>query len=306
MMEKRFDVIGVGHSCVDRLCMVEDYPREDESTHITSISIQGGGAVATAMVAVARLGKKSAFIGNIGTDFISKEAKRLFEMDGVDTSLLLERPDCRGLESFVMVNPANGSRTKFPERDILPLIDWNDSLVDAIKSARFLHLDGTNYKNALKAAKIAKENGVAVSLDGCSMQKDNELNKALASLADILIMNKKYPLRVSGKDNYEDALLEMSTWGPKTVMCTLGDKGAMAVIDGKVESFPAYPAVALDTTGCGDVFHGAYLVALLDGMECVDAIHFASAVSGIKCQRIGGRAGIPTKDEALAFMKQYR
>lgn len=298
-----FDVVGVGHSCVDRLCMVEDYPREDESTHITSISVQGGGAVATAMVAVARLGKRSAFIGNIGPDMISTEAKRLFESDGVDTSNMVEREDCWGLESFVMVNPENGSRTKFPQRDKNPPIEWNDSLKEVIRSAKFLHLDGTNYQNAISAAKIAKELGVTISLDGCSMQKDNSLNRDLASLADILIMNKKYPLRVSGKDTYEEALLEMSTWGPKTVMCTLGDKGVLAVIDGKVKSFPAYSVKALDTTGCGDVFHGSYLVALLDGLDTEDAIRFASAVSAIKAQRVGGRAGIPTKEETLSFMK---
>ncbi len=302
-MEKRFDVVGVGHSCVDRLCVVEDYPREDESTHITSISVQGGGAVATAMVAVSRLGRKSAFIGNVGSDLISKEAMRLFQSDGVDTTNMVERSDCWGLESFVMVNPANGSRTKFPQRDTLPSIDWDDSLILAIKSARYLHLDGTNYLNALEAARIARENGVIVSLDGCSMQKDNELNKALASLSDILIMNKRYPLRVTGKDSYKEALLEISAWGPSTVMCTLGEKGVLAVLDGKVRHFPAYQVKALDTTGCGDVFHGAFLVALLEGYSVEDAIRFSSAVSAIKCQRVGGRAGIPTMEETLSFMK---
>lgn len=303
-MEKRYDVIGVGHSCVDRLCMVENYPKEDDSTHITSISVQGGGAVATAMVAVARLGKKAAFIGNIGSDMISAEAKSLFEKDAVDTSLMIERDDCWGLESFVMVNPENGSRTKFPQRDTLPPIKWDEKSIEAIKASRFLHLDGTNYKNAVAAATIARENGVTVSLDGCSMQKDNALNRALAGLADILIMNKKYPLRVSGKETYEEALLEMSTWGPKTVMCTLGDKGVLAVIDGKVESFPAFSVKALDTTGAGDVFHGAYLSALAEGMEMREAIRFASAVSAIKCTRIGGRAGIPTWDETIAFIEK--
>ena len=122
-------------------------------------------------------------------------------------------------------------------------------------------------------------------------------------LSDILIMNKRYPLRVTGKDSYEEALLEISAWGPSTVMCTLGEKGVLAVLDGKVRHFPAYQVKALDTTGCGDVFHGAFLVALLEGYSVEDAIRFSSAVSAIKCQRVGGRAGIPTMGETLSFMK---
>lgn len=300
---KRYDVVGVGHSCLDRVCTVENYPREDESTHITSIDIQGGGAVATALVALSRLGKKTAFIGNIGSDYVSAEIKSLFESDGVDTSYMVEREDSFGLESFVMVNPENGSRTKFPERDVNPPLKWDERLEDAIASASILHLDGTNWTNAMNAAKIAHERGTLVSLDGCSMQLDNEKNKALARQADILIMNKKYPLRVSEKASYEEALLEMSTWGPKIVMCTLGEKGSMAVIDGKIRTFGTFtPKCVVDTTGCGDVFHGSFLTAYLDGMDTEDAILFASASSALKCEEKGGRKGIRTKGEVLDYL----
>lgn len=302
-MSKGFDVVGVGHSCVDKICVVENYPKEDDSTHITSISVQGGGAVATALVALSRLGASTSFIGNVGSDSVSKEARDLFRMDGVDTSNMFSRMDCHGLESIVMVNPQNGSRTKFPMRDDNPPIVWIDDLVDVIKSAKILHLDGTNWGNAFKAASIAKENGVVVSLDGCSMQSNNDLNYVLASMADILIMNKKYPLRVSGKDNYKDALLEISTWGPKIVMCTLGENGVMAVINGEVVEIPAYKvSPILDTTGAGDVFHGAFLKGYLEGMDLMQNIKFASAVAALKCTKLGGRAGIPTREEALAIL----
>lgn len=300
---KEYDVCGVGHSCLDRVCIVENYPKEDDSTHITSIDIQGGGAVATALVASSRLGKKSVFIGNIGSDYVSKEIVSLFKKDGVDTSFMIERADSWGLESFVMVNPLNGSRTKFPERDFNPPIEWNEKLEKVIGSSRVLHLDGTNWTNAVRASEIAHKNGVIVSLDGCSMQSDNEKNKILASQADILIMNKKYPLRVSGKSSYEEALLEMKSWGPKVVMCTLGEEGSLAVIGGKVKKFKAYKANAVvDTTGCGDVFHGSFLSAYLDGMDTEEAIYFASASSALKCEKKGGRAGIRTKEEVLSFM----
>lgn len=296
--------VGVGHSCLDRICTVENYPREDDSTHITSISIQGGGAVATALVALSRLGVPSSFIGNGGFDRVTDQIEELFHSDGVDTSCLMRRKDAHGLESFVMVNRENGSRTKFPERDTNPPIEWNEALEKEIASADVLHLDGTGWENAVKAVEIAKRHGVTVSLDGCSMQKDNEKNRILASSSDILIMNRKYPLRVSGKESYEEALIEMATWGPKIVIATLGEKGSLAVVDGVVKAYPAFTSLpVVDTTGCGDVFHGAFLSALLKGKDTEEAIFFASAASALKATEKGGRKGIPTWERVTEFLE---
>ena len=284
--------------------MVEDFPVEDSSTHVTSREIQGGGAVATAMVAASRLGSKCAFIGNLGNDTLSDDIYRLFEADGVNTDYLIRRSDCYTLESIIMVNPANGSRTKFPQRDFNPPIDWSSDLTEVIGNSKILHLDGTHYENAVNAARIAKERGILVSLDGCSMQKDNEKNRCLATLADILIMNSKYPLRVSGCSDYDEALMEMASWGTKRVVgCTLGEKGSKFVLDGKVVDFPSYsPHIVVDTTGCGDVFHGSFLNAFVSGMDIPSCIRFASVTASCKCETTGGRAGIPDRETVLGII----
>jgi len=96
----------------------------------------------------------------------------------------------------------------------------------------------------------------------------------------------------------------MAAWGPRTLMCTLGGQGVLAVIGGRVEAFPAYEVDVVDTTGAGDVFHGAYLVGLLQGWDLQATALFASAVSAIKCTQLGGRAGIPTLQAALAFLAE--
>ena len=303
---ERFQITGVGYSCVDVLCTVEDYPVEDSSTHVTGREIQGGGAVATALVAASRLGSRCAFIGNLGNDNLADDIFRLFAMDGVNTDHLIRRDDCCSLESIIMVNPANGSRTKFPQRDFNPPIEWNSELKDVIGNSMILHLDGTHDENAVNAARIAKERGVLVSLDGCSMQADNARNRELATLADILIMNSKYPLRVSGCSDYDDALLEMSGWGTKKVVgCTLGEKGSKFVIDGKIVCFPSYtPHIVVDTTGCGDVFHGAFLNAFVSGMDIPSCIRFAGATASCKCEVPGGRAGIPDRERVLGIISE--
>ncbi len=299
------DIAGVGYNCIDRLCTVENYPKEDGSTHITSIEVQGGGAAATALAAAARLGKKTCLIGVIGKDSVSEEILSHLKADGVGCGGLVERDDAAGLQSFVMVDPKNGTRTKFPQKDTNPDIEWTARLKRIIKEAKVLHLDGTNHENAMEAARIAKEYGVPVSLDGASLKEPNEINLELARLADILIMNWRYPCMVTGIKDYEKALLEVASWGTARIVAgTLGDKGCKAVIDGHIEYFPAYPVKAVDTTGAGDVFHGAFLAGYLDGMELRENFRFASAVAALKCTKKGGRAGIPTKEEALSFMER--
>ncbi len=305
-MEDRVpQIIGVGHCCQDSICTIEEYPPEDGSTHITAIDdSQGGGAVATAMVAAARLGMSVGMTANLGDDATGDQIQSDFEQYGIDTSGIRRIPEGRSSSSVVMVDPKKGTRTKFPYRDNLPAIVWDEKQRDLLKHARVLHLDGTNYDNAMAAAALAKEYGVIVSLDGCSMQKDNAKNRRLAAMADILIMNARYPKKVSGKETIEEAMREMASLGAQVVISTAGKDGCYAVMDGVLYQFPAFSVPAIDTTGAGDVFHGAFLTAWLEGKDLGECIRFASAVSALKCLKLGGRAGIPTRNEAEAFLQQ--
>lgn len=287
------DLVGVGHCCQDYLCIIREYPPEDGTTRILDIQTQGGGAVATALVAASRLGTKTAFIGNLGRDTTGDQITSDFVKEQVDVSAIRRLDKVTSLTSYVMIQPENGTRTKFPLLDRTPPIEWDDQQKAMLKQAKILHLDGTHYSNARKAAELAKEYGVAISLDGCTRQTDNTLNKELASMTDILITNAAYPMAVSEKETLEASLLEMSTWGPKIVLATVGADGVYGVIDGKVHHYPAEPAEVVDSTGAGDVFHGAFLAAYLKGMDLVQCIHIAQYVAARKCEKIGGRTGIP-------------
>ena len=297
-------VVGIGHCCRDTICTVEAYPPEDGSTHILSMDdSQGGGAVATALVAAARLGMRAEVIANLGTDATGDAIAAEFSAEGVGTEGVRRVEGGRSSVSYVMVDSEKGTRTKFPYRDNLPPIVFDAQRRRLIEGASALHLDGTQYENALNAARIAKQAGVPVSLDGCSMQKDNEKNLALAAMADILIMNARYPLRVSGEADVEKALRAMAgLGGAKVVITTRGGEGCWVLIDGSLRHFPAFAVKAVETTGAGDVFHGAFLTAWLEGRGIEDSIRFASAVSALKCTRYGGRAGIPAREAAEAFL----
>lgn len=303
-MEREFpQIIGVGHCCQDCICTVEEYPAEDSSTHITDMDdSQGGGAVATALVAACRLGASAGMIANLGDDLIGDGIEKEFVRLGVSTRGIRRIPGGRSSSSIVMVDPQKGTRTKFPYRDNLPGIAFDEEQREILRHARILHLDGTNYENAWRAAHLAKEYGVTISLDGCSMQKDNEKNRRLAAMADILIMNAKYPYRVAKKEDLSEAMADMAAMGAKVVVSTAGAGGCYAWEDGRMNHYPAYPVKALDTTGAGDVFHGAFLAAYLEGRTTGECIRFASVAAALKCRLPGGRAGIPTKEETLSLL----
>lgn len=296
-------ILGVGHCCQDSICTIEAYPPEDGSTHITAIDdSQGGGAAATAMVAASKLGASAGIIANLGDDATGNTILEDFKRFDIDTSCIRRIPGGRSSSSVIMVDPVKGTRTKFPYRDNLPPIVFGERERNLLKQAEILHLDATNYENAWNAAEIAKEYGVLVSLDACSLQKENDKNRRLASMADILIMNSRYPYRVSGRQDLQDAMADMASLGAQVVISTVGQDGCYAVIEGKLKHFEAYPVETVDTTGAGDVFHGAFLAEYLQGRGIEECIRFASVVAALKCQRFGGRAGIPKRREAEAYL----
>lgn len=303
-MSSCVQIVGVGHCCQDNICVVENYPVEDGSTHILSMYDRyGGGAVATALVAASSLGTSTAMLANLGDDTTGQKIISGFKDARVDTKFINIIPNGRSSSSIVMVNCKNGSRTKFPYRDNLPNIEFGEKEINLIKNASAIHLDGTNYQNAVSAADIAKNTNTLISLDACSRQKDNNLNVHLATMANIFISNATYPMAVTKCSSNEEALLEISKLGNKqVVICTLGADGVLAVIDGRVEHVPAFKVDAIDTTGAGDVFHGAFLTAWLEDKDILESIKFASATSALKCLKPGGRSGIPSRADVNRFL----
>jgi len=298
-------IAGVGHFCRDSICTVENYPQEDGSTHILAIDdSQGGGAVATALVAAARLGTKTQAIANLGDDPNGDHILQGLAGEGVGTEGIRRIAGGRSSASWVMVDPVHATRTKFPYRDSLPPIEFDEVRRGLLSGAAVLHLDGTNWDNAMRAARLAKEAGVPVSLDGCSRQKDNnEKNLQLAALADILIMNAVYPFAVSGRTEREEAMRFMASLGEKKVVAMTGGAEGCWLWNGEsAEHIPAFRVAAIDSTGAGDVFHGAFLSEWLRGTDVRSCLRFASAVSALKCLKLGGRAGIPSREETERFL----
>jgi ribokinase len=154
---------------------------------------------------------------------------------------------------------------------------------------------------SIEAARQAKEMGFTVVMDAGTLREGYQ---ELVCMVDVLIASERFGSALVGPDKPVHKALEvLSQWGPKEVVITLGPKGSIGWSGGERASQKAFPIDAVDTTGAGDVYHGAYIYGLLRGWNMADCMRFASAVSALKCMEIGARKGIPTLEETRDFMK---
>jgi sulfofructose kinase len=298
---KSFDVVGVGYSSVDYLGIVDKYPPPaDVKMPMSQFTKQGGGPVATALVALARLGARTAFVGKMGDDEFGNFMKSRLEKESVDISRVVTEPGASSQFAFIIVDQATGERTiLWSQSDVSPLYT-REMDREFVTSAQILHLDGLQMEASLAAARWAKEADMTVVLDGDTVRPGIE---ELIGLTDVLITSRNFAVQFTGEHDLEKAMYEMRSLGPGIVGITLGAQGCVLSRETTILREPAFEVEVVDTTGAGDVFHGAFIYGLLKNWQLKETAQFANAVAAMKCRKLGGRAGIPTLDEVMAFLK---
>lgn len=296
-----YDVVGLGQCCLDFLALADDYPAEDMKQEYSELVVQGGGPVATALVCLARLGRKTAIIGRVGDDRFGPVIRSELDREGVATGRLIETPGGSQV-SFILVNETKSTRTIFWRRGDGRLLGRDQVDPDLIGSSRILHLDGLFEEAALAAAEAARRSGVEVVVD---MGKVRSRSLELAARVDHLIVSQVFAEQFAPGLAPAEQVLELHRLGPKVTVVTLGREGSLGFDGRRLISQPAFRVRALDTTGAGDVFHGGYIEALLSGADLAGRMRFASAVAGLAVTRMGGRTGLPGLAEAEAFLAEH-
>jgi len=296
----KYDVVGIGYAAVDYLGVVPRYPALDEKLQMLEFSKQGGGVVATAMVALSRLGAKAAYVGKVGGDDFGRFTVAELEAEGVDIGGVVVAPGDESRFSFIIVDKATGKRTIIWKTLEAPL---REDEIDRthVLSGRIIHLDGHEPEAGLAAAKWANEADIPVSLDAGSVRPGID---ELIRRVDILITSSLFAVDYTGETDPMAAARKMLCGRTRIAGVTAGEHGCFCT-DGMVEEHvPAFKVDVVDTTGAGDVFHGAFVYAQLQGWDLRRAAQFASAVAAIKCTKLGGRAGIPTLPQAMEFLQR--
>lgn len=296
-------IVGLGLACLDILIRTEQLPTWDGGVSLSALAVEGGGPVATAVVAAQRLGVSSGFIGAFGNDRLGAIKLQTLLENGVDVS----RSVFRDLESqvvLVCVHEKTGERIFSGVHGLSSQLDCAELDKDYITQAEFLHLDGFHAQAAIQAAKWMKSAGKKVMLDGSATRGPISPEMIeLVNLANFLICGHGFGPALTGKDDVWEAGREIHTLGPEVVIQTEGNHGCYVVTRGDHFHIPAFEVPVIDTTGAGDVFHGAFMVGLLRGWDVRTTTIFSSAVAAMKCRQISGRKGIPAFDEVINFLQ---
>ncbi|MBB4395759.1 sugar kinase [Bradyrhizobium sp. ERR14] len=292
-------VICLGLSALDQVWRVDrPFSGGSEKVKAVEYGTLGGGMAANASVAVAKLGASVAFWGRAGNDAAGHEMKSAFTAEGVDIENFRLFADGRSSVSGVIVDNS-GERQIVNFRGLYPeAADWLP--LETVARASSVLADPRWVEGAATLFREARARGIPTVLDGD--MADAEVFERLLPLTDHAIFSEP-ALTAFGGSAKDETLAALARFGCRIIAVTRGEEGVSWYENGCLHRQAAFAVDVVDTTGAGDVFHGAYALAIGAGLDVRDAMAFSAAAAAMKCRHAGGRNGIPTINECLAFMR---
>jgi sulfofructose kinase len=285
-----FDVVGVGLNATDTMLLVPRFPAYGGKAPFLSEAYSPGGQVATAMVACAKLGLRAKYIGAVGDDERGRIQMESLRGSGVDLTHVQQRRNCPNQSAYIVIDQATGERTVFWNRPDCLRISPEQIAPEQITGARLLHIDGHDTPAVEHAARIARNNSVPVTVDVDTIYPGFE---RVLPLVDYLIASSEFPGRWTRIEDPFDALAAIQTqYGMPVAAMTLGAHGVLARAEGRYYYSPGFVVDCADTTGAGDVFHGAFCYSVLQKMSLAEALEFSNAMAALNCTGTGARGHI--------------
>jgi len=286
-----YDVVGVGIASLDMVAVAAAEPQLGIKQPVARWLEMGGGPVATALATMSRLGASAAMAGAVGDDAYGARILEGLRTAGVDPVGMQVRPGSSHV-AFALAEPGRDRRTIFwhNDRAVLDGIVLEQAL---ISSARALALDTHIPASAMQAARWMRAAGGLVMIDA---ERVREQTLALLPLCDLMVVSQRFAHEVTGLAGAGEAAQALHVRFGRLALVTCGAAGSWCADAGELFHTPAFAITPLDTTGAGDVFHGALLFAVLRGDPIRRAVRFASAAAAISCAGLGGRGNLPTLD----------
>lgn len=297
-----FDAVGFGLNAVDHLIVVPEYPAFDTKSRFTEYEKSAGGQTASAMVALQRLGLKTAYAGRFGSDADGRFGFSALEYEGVNLDFAETIDGADNQVAFIIIDARSGERTIVWDRDERLSYRTDEAPQELATRGRVLHLDAHDPPACAVMASDARAAGTIVTAD---IDNIYEGLPELLPLIDVLITSSEFPHRLTGIGDGRAALVEIKArYGCAIVGTTLGARGALVYSEGEFIDSPAFlvPGGCRDTTGAGDAFHGGFIYGMLQGEDVETCVKLGNAVAALKCRGLGGRAALPTLDELREFM----
>jgi sugar/nucleoside kinase (ribokinase family) len=298
---EQVDIVGIGLNATDTIITLPYFPAFDSKVQFIGAERSAGGQVASAMVACQRWGLRTRYVGMVGDDEAAALQRRSLAEAGIEAHLLCV-PGCLSQDAFILVDQRTGERTILWRRD--PRLTMRPEMLreEWIRGSRLLHIDGHDTAAAASAARMARGMDIPVTLDVDNLYPGIE--DVLVN-ADHVIASREFPERMTGMANLRASLPEIQRrYGCRVVGATVGAQGVVAWDGERMHACPGFQVRAVDTTGAGDIFHGAYIYALLQGWPLPRILEFSCAAAALNCTMLGARGGIRPVEEIERFMRE--
>lgn len=296
----QFDVVGVGLNATDTLILVSHFPAYAGKVAFEEEILSPGGQVASAMVACARLGLRVKYVGTVGDDERGKIQMESLRSSGIDLEDVQIRKNCPNQTAYILIDRSTGERTVLWRRDECLRLEPESILTRQITCARMLHIDGHDTHAVARAAEIARQHNIPVTVDVDSIY--HGFDRVLPNV-DYLVASSEFPVQwTNERDPFKALETIQNEYHIPVAAMTLGAHGALARVDGRFIYSPAFVVNCADTTGAGDVFHGAFCYSVLQNMPMRETLEFSNAMAALNCTALGARGGISTVADAKALI----
>lgn len=291
--------ICVGHSTYDTTLPVESYPIENYKYRIENHIECGGGPASNGAYLLAKWGIDTTICSIVGDDYYGDKVVEDFEKIGANTKYLEQKSNYQTDSSFIIANMSNGSRTIITSKKD-PIRKLSTSIAD---KADLILIDGEHPETA---EEVLDNNKDAISIIDAGRLTDDNLR--LGKKVKYLVCSKEFAEKFCNKkidvSNIKcliEIYNELKNYFKNTVIITLESAGSFTEISGEYKIIPSIKVVAKDSTGAGDIFHGAIAYFIGMGYPLEEAIRYSSITSAISVTRIGSRFSIPDLEEVLNY-----
>ena len=307
VMTTPFDIVGFGVATLDVLTEVEKFPLAGEKAKILSREYHGGGLTATALVAASKLGASCWYGGALGLNDISNQVRQLLAGYGVNLPAKTPYPpETEPIAATVYLERQSGERTILWSEFLTPPPILHEEAIAIALSAQCLFADQFFPTTLIPLYRRVRAKGIPIVGDFESYDHP-DTDEAFA-LVDHPVLPASIVRDYFGYDDLPSAVLQILNQQDRSaVVITDGIQGVWFAgkEDKQVHHQPAFPVAVCDTTGCGDVFHGAYAAALTFGWSLPDRVRFAAAAAALKATKKGGQVGAPTRFELDDFLSNH-
>ena len=296
-------VLVIGHSSYDISCPVEEYPVENTKYRLNENYMCGGGPAGNAAFLLGKWGVETYYAGVVGSDDFGSKIKKEFETAGVNTDYLEVNYEKPTSISFVLINKQNGSRTLFNIAGERPTLKKYDFTMEP----NIILIDGHEYSASMSALN-KYPNAISVIDAGRITPELKELCKYckyIVSSKGFAETMTKTKIDYANPNSLVQVYTQLKNMYPKAeIVVTLEDKGCLYAINNEIKIMPGLKVNAADTTGAGDIFHGAFTYGLSKGYDLEKIIRYANITAGLSVTKVGARLSIPSLVEVSNYYNE--